>query len=304
MDYSRQQQRIIRSLEAKLGSGRKSGWNIYFDCPFCNDTRRRMGVEIRKQIFGCFNCNAGGTLSALFREIGVERRARIVPERVIGEPEFQSGLNRIDLPEHYTPIGNPVRGFLMRRAVTYLQNRGLGMDWIVKHNVGYCPDGPYIDRVIFPMFHHGDCVYWVARSIIPDVKPKTKHPAGVRRPVWTFEPPRKSARRLIIVEGLFDAIPCPDSVALLGSTASRSQLDFLLKLRPKEYILMFDGDKAGIDGAVKLGTRLQERTEAPVTVVELPDGLDPADLRTEENLRPFIENRRRLDLRYVFSRRL
>lgn len=88
-------------------------------------------------------------------------------------------------------------------------------------------------------------------------------------------------RSVVAVEGPFDAMRVWQAglravVALLGSTASPTQ-QALLSTAPN-VIVMLDGDTAGRRGARNLARTL---TSKSVTVVDLPDGYDPADLPDE-----------------------
>lgn len=86
---------------------------------------------------------------------------------------------------------------------------------------------------------------------------------------------------VVVVEGPFDAMRVWQAgfravVALLGSAATPSQ-QALLSIVPN-VIIMLDGDAAGRDGARSIARTLNC---TPVTVVDLPDGYDPAELSDE-----------------------
>jgi len=87
-----------------------------------------------------------------------------------------------------------------------------------------------------------------------------------------------SQRAVVVVEGPFDAMRVWQAgfravVALLGSAATPSQ-QALLSMAPN-LIIMLDGDAAGRDGTRSIASALNC---TPVTVVDVPDGYDPAGL--------------------------
>jgi DNA primase len=86
-------------------------------------------------------------------------------------------------------------------------------------------------------------------------------------------------RRVVIVEGQIDALRMIHhgfdyTVAGQGTAFGESQVRVLLQLGVKQAILMFDGDTAGQEAAIKVGhLLLKEGIE--VRVVRLPEGRDP-----------------------------
>ena len=89
---------------------------------------------------------------------------------------------------------------------------------------------------------------------------------------------------LAVVEGPWEVLRLHqlgvEAVALLGTSASRHQVDLL---RRRRCLVLLDGDEAGRDAAGHLARTLN----APA--VDLPDGRDPADLddgHLTELLRP------------------
>lgn len=108
-------------------------------------------------------------------------------------------------------------------------------------------------------------------------------------------------RQIIITEGYLDVIMLhqagfKNAVATLGTALTKDHLPLLNKGEP-EIILSYDGDKAGINAALKASHMLAGRKEGGVVLFS--DGMDPADMvaqgRFQELARifaqpmPFIE---------------
>jgi hypothetical protein len=280
---------LLRELYSRLGSYRDAGANVYFNCPFCGDTRRRLGISLEKGVYGCFNCDEGGTLPSLLRRLQIEASLPR-PSHERQKPILESS---VQWPEHSVAVSLARKGYLASRAKDYLKSRRLKMTWCVRNQVRYTTRGRLADRVVFPSVRDGKLEYWVARAISDDVKPKTLHPTGISRPIWTYQT-WEPEERIVITEGVFDAIAA-GGCATLGCGVSKAQIQELAAFGVEEYVIAFDGDKDGRVGAHKLADALSRETSAKISIVKLPDDSDPADLGTEA-MREFIEKRKEYTL--------
>lgn len=114
---------------------------------------------------------------------------------------------------------------------------------------------------------------------------KWKFPPGLPKADLLFNWHRavhRAQRGLIVVEGPWDAMRLHQAglrnvVALWGTAAAPSQLRRLGRM--PRITLMLDGDAAGRAAATKVAAALRP---TPVTIVELSDGRDPANLTDRE----------------------
>ena len=87
----------------------------------------------------------------------------------------------------------------------------------------------------------------------------------------------------MVVEGFFDSMQVTDAgcpcVALMGSSMSDEQEKLLADHFTAAW-LMLDGDDAGRDAIRKIAPRLARKMF--VRIVELPDGMQPDMMKTEE----------------------
>lgn len=138
-----------------------------------------------------------------------------------GMPEAE---RRLHMPESFKPL---TQGKFAARFIDYMSDRGFslkGMQWLeYEYDVRYCALGDYANRIVLPIHdREGRLMGWTARSI-------NKH-AGIRYKTLSVNEPRGPAavvspkhlvlglpylwkmiglrqlRRLVIVEGPFDAI--------------------------------------------------------------------------------------------------
>ncbi len=280
---------ILKELQTRLGSYKQTANEVYFCCNACDDDRFRMGVNLAKGVYGCFNCNAGGTLSHLLHEL---RISASIP-RPLHERKEPVAESSVQWPENSVVVSLFRKGYLASRANKYLKSRKLNLVWCIQNKVRYTTKGRFADRVIFPSIRGGEMLYWVARSISNDVKPKTLHPAGISRPIWTY-PTWKPGSLIVVTEGVFDAI-ATEGVATLGCRVSRLQVEELAAFGAEEYVIAFDGDKEGKTGSHHLADNLSRETSAKISIATLPDESDPADLGAER-MKEVIKQRKEYEL--------
>lgn len=92
-----------------------------------------------------------------------------------------------------------------------------------------------------------------------------------------------------IVEGPFDCINTPNSIALLGKVISPTQLNILLERNPPEVCLYLDGDEAGrfsTSASIKLLGAFFDYLK----VVPLAEGDDPGGHPLHENAQRIVSN--------------
>jgi len=94
--------------------------------------------------------------------------------------------------------------------------------------------------------------------------------------LWGIQKIRRKAKRIVLVEGIFDCLWGPNRVAVGGTHVSKWQKEVLQNLTPTEVVIMFDGDATG--KAWEAARSLQGGFPS-LRVAELPYWSDPDDLR-------------------------
>lgn len=251
-----------------------SGW-LTFDCPMCNDKRKRAGIIARaaKISYHCFNCHyvTGWSPSAQLGKKYIDLAARLgatdesihaVRVELFKHKEELEGVveenyvynfskfDVVDLPEQVMLVEDLPDDHEVKQ---YTAQRGL----LNLYTLLYFPDDPlYAKRLVVPFTFNGDIVGWTARHINPPDKqtPKYLHkmPSGY---VFNIDRFADSDREIVIVaEGVFDAIAI-DGIAVLGNHVTPEQAHLIEKLG-KRVILCPDRDKPGkelIEEALALG---------------------------------------------------
>jgi len=131
----------------------------------------------------------------------------------------------VDLPPHFRSLTRTKLNTSAKKAIQYLETRGIDKKDILEWKVGYCPEGRYRDRIIFPSFNEdGDANYFVARSLTGGDF-KYLNPAASRNIIFN-ELYLDFDKEITIVEGIFDAMKAQNAVPILGSTLSEHSMLF------------------------------------------------------------------------------
>ena len=183
-------------------------------------------------------------------------------------------VSRIDLPKEFKTLTGKIT-IADKRALCYLQNRGLGKGDILKYKIGYCSEGEYEGRIIVPSFDsEGYVNYFIARTF-NDHWMRYKNP-NVSRDIIFNELNIDWDSDVILVEGVFDAIFAGNAVPLLGSTLrEESRLFQNLIKNDSSVVVALDAD------AEKKASRIIDtlrKYDIEVWKVDLPDNRDIADL--------------------------
>jgi len=131
----------------------------------------------------------------------------------------------------------------------------------------------FYHRVIFPNLKRGRVVH-ISGRILDRQEPKYLHLPGEIR--YLYNEDALSSKVVYIAEGIPDCLSAVQAgypaVAILGS--SNFKPEYIPKfLRCETVYLCLDGDKAGEEGALKIGGLIGERAR----IVQLPAGLDLND---------------------------
>lgn len=273
----------------------ESGDDILTQCPFHgsgNEQHPSFGICHNKANphygkYHCFACDARGTIISLVNHISGKN-----PGDNYGIDFIQSvsDISYIDRAGNITLAPRvPIKPETITEvelmsyrstSVPYLTDtRRIKPEIQRVFDTGY---DPVTNSVTFPVkLQDGSVPFVVRRSI---AQKWYNYPAGVDKPVYgVFEfskiVPATSPfyRKVVLVESIINALTFwgygIPAWALLG-TGSQTQIDFLNSTGIREFDLCLDGDKAGMEGAAKLKSKLKARTP----IIPMLPGKDVNDL--------------------------
>ena len=249
-------------------------------CPFHSEERPSFTVYTETNSWFCFSCNTGGgplQLVSLLVE-GVANWQDLVLWFQSGTDAFEQTGFRVS-----PPVGK-IRDLLHLDATVVLPKSSRSSDpFLASLGVLYAREGEFAGRHIIPVRLNGDLVAYEARDFTGGLVPKTLiMPRGVRIRsfLWNIDSIEPGSS-VIIVEGIKGAIAVMDFgylnvVSSFGAKLSADQVALLVSRHPREVIIAYDADDAGIEGSSEAVANMFAWTN--VYCVNLPEGTDPWDV--------------------------
>tara|TARA_R100001163_G_scaffold46636_1_gene35050 strand:- start:908 stop:1852 length:945 start_codon:yes stop_codon:yes gene_type:complete len=221
----------LNILKQVLGNSYKVGEEILFHCPKCKHHKKKLSINIEKDVFKCWICEYHGrSLRRLVRSYGDYNSKQEWDALggsvdlndfrldLFGDNEEKYVEEIVDLPKEFISLANKNLPPQANAALRYLKSRNITREDRIRWKIGFCHEGEYRGRVIIPSFSKtGRCNYFVSRTYTEDWM-KYKNPGASRDIVFNHLYVDWDAD-LVIVEGVFDALVSgPNTVPILGST--------------------------------------------------------------------------------------
>lgn len=308
---------------------RNNPHEITMPCPECKKEKDHFRYNVRKQIGGCWKCSYAvrGDIKFIQKLTGYSKNkaslfyygGTIEANKMDAARKILTGLQssettiayekeyhkNAELPAEYVPIIDPNRkpAIIMPKVISH---RKYSNKTIYKMKIGFCRSGKYSARIIFPLYCNGMTSFY-ARRIYKWMGNKYKNPPESKHEqlLYNYDNIPMNADMVFVVEGATDVLRMVDrgyhAVGTSGKKISSEQIDLLVIKKPKEVVVLFDGDASA--ETIKAFQKLSSRLNASYGV--LPEkgdrcGLknnsyDPDDI-PENLLEKVIENR------YEFSK--
>ncbi len=234
-----------------MGSYYSSNEELLFTCPKCDHHKKKLSVNIEKNVFKCWICDyRGSDLSPLVvgSKLKAEWRALTNTvdlsrfEDIFSETTNVEQKQFLELPEHFVSLSEKNLSSTGLKAKKYLLDREISEQEILLYKVGFCFHGKYKNRVVIPSFDDkGDLNYFIARSFDSN-KFKYMNPPASKDVVFNelyidWDIP------VVLVEGFFDSLKYENSIPILGSTLSRkSKLFTKIVQNCKKVYICLDKD--------------------------------------------------------------
>lgn len=268
----------------------------------CWDRKTKLAINVEKGKFQCWLCQYRGSAIRLVRDfehISWEQAEEFLVSGTEHTPlssvlaelsklnytfDDKPPLYEIELPEYYEEL-HPSVYRIYRHYATI--KRGLSWETIYRHKIGYCHFGPFAFRIIIPIYQQGKLVSFAARAVTSKQEPKVRFPYKVEQSRILFNYDLASHQKeMVLTEGIFQALRVgPQGVAVFGSKLSDAQMVLLSKAKAKRYTVMFDADKPGQRGGLRVYNRLRDQFgNKRVKLVSLPEG-DPDEYEETELFR-------------------
>ena len=231
-------------------------------CPFCHHNKKKFAVNSNNLRWHCWHCGAkGGHIIWLLKKLNLSRDIVARFKEVLSDVDIKrykttTAQSTLFLPSEYKPLWKPSKSYQYLHAISYLKDRDIRSEDILRYRIGYCEEGPYSGRVIVPSYDSNNQLnYFTARSFFEGGM-KYKNPP-VTKNIVAFENLINWNEPVILCEGMFDAIALRrNAIPLLGKTLPKVLERTLLENKVKEVVIFLDNDAR--DDAVKMEQRLQQ----------------------------------------------
>ena len=211
-----------------------TGQEHLFICPQCDHEKKKLSVNVDKNVFKCWVCDwSGKNIYRIVKRYGstdnrYEWRSFVEQIEIenfsdkLFSPVLKKETTKLALPREFISLANKNLPNTSLYPLNYLKSRGIDKNNIIKWKMGYCPTGKYAGRVLIPSFsEEGEINYFVTRSYDNDWK-KYINPDVSRDIVFNY-PYVDFDEDVVIVEGVFDAVKAgTNSIPILGSTLNEN----------------------------------------------------------------------------------
>lgn len=257
--------------------------------PEHEDGSPSLSYNVDRNVFNCWSCGFRGGRVRFLESIGeattleFESKQEFKIARL--HKKLQDKLINLDvvMPENCRPWTQ--------------EFRGISADTIKEFEAFITTDEKFAAYLCFPIRQYGrlHCIEGRLRMESP-AKPKyLRRPHGVKVSEIMFPLDKvKNTNSVILVEGLFDMLNMwqmgyKNTLCIFGSTNfNKFKVKMLDNLGITKVYLMFDGDSSGRKAAEKIEEMLLA-ANIFVTIINVPEGRDPGDLRPNDVKRLFNE---------------
>lgn len=270
---------ILSLLNEILGPSVHQKDEYLYHCPFCHHHKKKLSINIVTNKWKCWICNARGLrILSLLKRMNLPKQKIQQFKEVLGETDFskfrvEEPQTYAQLPAEYKPLWKSEKSYPYLHALTYLQQRGIMSEDILRYRIGFCDSGTYAGRIIVPSYDANNQLnYFTARSFYEGGM-KYKNPP-VSKNTIIFENMIDWDEPIVLCEGMFDAITLrQNAIPLMGKTISK-KLEWALLQHSVEHVIIFLDDDARSD-ALKLEHHLKQyEIDVKIVLTEEKDASD------------------------------
>lgn len=306
---------MLKKLKKKNPEATQRGDELIFNCPFCvpKDTKKHYYWNVVKEIGHCFKCNTVMDRIDLLKYIFGDQYRTALDRFLASRDDFDYKVfsrkipNQINkksphpLPDGCVPFVK-VEGIIKNLATAFLNSRG-----VIRRDFYLCPENEQLwSKIIFPITLNSEVIFYAGRKFInfapglPMIVPENKNGFYQKGDIVYGIDYVDFLEPVIVVEGIFDCLTTPNSVALLGKTMSMNQFELFMAQEPVDVVVMLDWDARKEASRVASRLKLAGKKLRSVRIASLPYDTDPNDCR--KNIDEYIKLAKDdLDLSLDFS---
>jgi len=263
--------RKIQILESAFGESTlaNAGTNIAVVCPVCksnsknSSSKKKLSIDLDKGIYHCWVCESKGKNIGYFVRKNTNASKKLISE-IYDVFEFNIDLESekeeivLKLPDDFQLLYNN-KSKQAKIAIDYLQKRGLSTDDYLSYKIGISNEYEYINRIIFSSFCDNlNLNFFLSRTYDSSQKIKYRNCDGKKKDIIYNEYMIDWSKKVVIVEGVFDAIKAGDNaIPILGGWIDENYATFRrLVVEGSGVVLCLDPD--AYEKSLKIAKSLSE----------------------------------------------
>jgi len=277
------------SILLKYGVSVENTEEVMISCPFHEDKRESCALNLEKGVWICFaGCGQGG-LKGFIKEYSGKSWDAINAD--IQEEELDLNWDFLDeiIVEEEPQTYEEPEGLEDVPSNHWIYERGFNKSTIERWD---CRTNKYLDFMIPVKNIDNEVLGWIARR--RNAIPKYMYSKGFAKAKTLFGINQiLDTNKIYLVEGALDCMWLNQhgysSLAILGASISRKQVELISSLRPSEVVLSLDNDAAGQKGIDKATVDMNSRFL--LSYLRLPKNYkDVQEIRNIETLHKVIKN--------------
>ncbi len=281
----------------------RKGNNLQYHCPFCHHRKRKLEVHlVAPYEWNCWTCSTKGRgLYWLLKRLN----SAFVPEleRIVGSYKYipsTTGNTFLDkmasisngyklpspispvltLPAEFKSLADTDGSIEHKIAMNYAIKRKLTPCDIIKYHVGYCPTGPFANRLVFPSYDADNNLNFYSCRSYHDDGYKYKN-SEFSKNIIGYENMIDFNYPVSLCEGALDAISLKrNAIPLYGKSLSKKLKLEICKSACPEFNIILDDD--ALNSAIRIAQYLTSVGKV-VKLVRL-NGKDPNVLGFEKTM--------------------
>lgn len=260
-------------------------------CPIHKgDNPNAFHVDLKLNLFNCFSHCGGGSIFDFvmkMEQLDFYPAALKIWNIFCASAKLKPTLQKKNTSQNHIGGRGPVHQLKLQADHPYLRKRHISPSTAIYFKMGYCRWGMMKGRIAIPIIENNHIVAYCGRAVNDGIIPKYLFPKNFKKSNFIFNSQligyEDFREPVFIVEGFFDCIRIVQAgliaVALMGTSISSKQLRILKRTR-RSFILMLDGDNAGIKATPMIEKKLRQWRISVRTQI-LYGGIQPEHLDSD-----------------------
>jgi hypothetical protein len=246
------------------GNNVSPGW-VNIKCPFCNDPSNHLGILPETLKISCWRCSKKGIFYTALREVTGITRAEydiltqeqykvnfkhnaltqvksIMERKKVAIVKEEKVIRRIIMPDASVPITKVTYSPLLHHYLTKVRKNPISLDTVIKHHCALCTHGPFMNRMIIPVYLERKLIAFQAADLTGKAILKYKTEGDINSTLYGIDDIHEH-KLIVVTEGILDAWRLDKNVVCsFGTHLTDEQKILIVHKKPKTLIFAWDAD--------------------------------------------------------------